>query len=148
MDMIVRIVFWFTLGYAAFAVYRFRRDRRRSDDAKDVFFAEVCSSVKDMNSTIEQLSGIESIINDIEICSSEHMRAVRIEIPGSLSQNSSHEIIIDGSGESTEYLLRLALSERERLRSLLIEEVSELSRYGITQTVTQTYEPSERGERL
>lgn len=142
MQIVIYIIFYGALGYF---IIRYRK--KHQYQKSEMYFLSLCESVKKMHSITEQLSSIENMICDIEICNADHVKSVRIEIPDSLSQNASHEMLINGNDISSQYLLQLALAERERLRSSLLDEVEKISRTAVTQSVTQTLQKPEQDSR-
>ena len=142
MEIIAYIIFYSAIAYLIIRLRDRSRQEPEPQKPDDLRFFDICESVKRLNTLTEQLQGIENMICDIEICNADHLKAVRIEIPESLSHNSSHEIIINGEDMKSQYLLQLALSERDRLRTSLLNEIQKLS----CSAVTQTVEKSERGD--
>lgn len=124
--------------YGAIIAFLYWRFINRRYHRSDIYFMRIYDSVKELNDTVDQLKSLEGMISDIEICNHNHLKAVRIEIPESLSPNCKHEVIINGRDTNSKYLLRLAVSERNRLRCSLQREIAHISRYGVTERVTQT----------
>ena len=142
MQIFIYVIFYGALGYF---IIRYRK--KHQYQKSEMYFLSLCESVKKMNALTDQLHSIENMICDIEICNADHMKAVRIEIPDSLSRNASHEMLINGNDISSQYLLQLALAERDRLRSLLLDEVGKIARSAVTQTVTQSSQKPEQDSR-
>lgn len=145
MEVLAYIAFYSVIVYL---IIRFK-DKQKPEPQKpdDLRFFDICENVRKLNALTEQLQGIENMICDIEICNADHLKAVRIEIPESLSHNSSHEMIINGEDVRSQYLLQLALSERDRLRSSLLDEIEKIHRSAVTQTVTQSSQNTEQDKR-
>ena len=142
MQIFIYVIFYGALGYF---IIRYRK--KHQYQKSEMYFLSLCESVKKMNALTEQLHSIENMISDIEICNADHVKSVRIEIPDSLSRNASHEMLINGNDISSQYLLQLALAERERLRSSLLNEVEKISRSAVTQSGTQSSQNAEQDSR-
>ena len=120
----------------AYAIHRVTGRRRLH--RKDIYFFRIYNGVTELKEIVEQLEQVEQMITDIEVCSFHHLKAVKIEVPDSLSSGKGHEIIINGSDNNSRYLLSIAVEERQRLRTSLLKGIESLSRYGVTKTVTIT----------
>ena len=89
---------------------------------------------------------LENMITDIEACSNNLLKSIRIELPDSLAtMRSGTHFLINGKDENSKYLLSIAYSERERLRTSLTTDLEQILRSGITKTVTETNKIEEGG---
>jgi hypothetical protein len=126
------------IGYGT-VVYKFYKFvRKREKKASEMYFQNVYSSVLALADKVRRIQELENLITDIECCSKNYLKAVRIDVPDSLAGISRHDFIISGDDDNSKHLLDIALSEREKLRASLLDDLQEISHNGVTKTITKT----------
>lgn len=88
-------------------------------------FDRLLDGVDDAKRTADELRTVEHMITDIEICSPDKLQQNFTCRWGSAAGTMEHEFWSDGE-ETSEKLMALAVSERDRLRARLLEQIAEL----------------------
>ena len=128
-----------SLGMIALVAYLIQRlMKKKKLHRHDFYYFRIYNGITELKEIVDELEQVEHMITDIEMCNYHHLKAVKIEVPDSLSNGKGHEILINGKDNNTRYLLSIAVEERARLRSSLLNGINNLSRYGVTKTVTIT----------
>lgn len=111
--------------------YLFFKSMNTSDDKstdENIEFLSVAEAIDEMNSTKEQLAAIEEMITDVSVCSpDEHGKFISCEWMSSLGNKLRYDLFVDGNNNTSEELLKIAYSERARLRTLLRQQIRNLS---------------------
>lgn len=118
----------------------------RNSHKNDRYYSNMYESIHKLNERVQQIEELENMITDIEACSNNLLKSIRIELPDSLAtMRSGTHFLINGKDENSKYLLSIAYSERERLRTSLTTDLEQILRSGITKTVTETNKIEEGG---
>ena len=81
-----------------------------------------------MTTTKEQLASIEEMITEITICSpDDHNKFIRCEWANTLGEHFKYDLYIDGNDNVSDEMLKIAYSERTRLRTLLRQQIRNLN---------------------
>lgn len=111
--------------------YLFFKSMNTSDDKstdENIEFLSVAEAIDEMNSTKEQLAAIEEMITDVSVCSpDEHGKFISCEWMSSLGNKFKYDLFVDGTNCASEEMLKIAYSERARLRALLHQQIRNLS---------------------
>ncbi len=111
--------------------YLFFKSMNTSDDKstdENIEFLSVAEAIDEMNSTKEQIAAIEEMITDVSICSpDEHGKFISCEWMSSLGNKFKYDLFVDGTNCASEEMLKIAYSERARLRALLHQQIRNLS---------------------
>lgn len=119
---------------------------QRNSHKNERYYRNMYESIHKLNERVQQIEELEQMITDIETCSNNLLKSIRIELPDSLaSMRSGTHFLINGKDENSKYLLSIAYSEREKLRTSLTNDLELVLRSGITKTITETNETEERG---
>ena len=114
------------IGY----IYLLIKSAKISDDEnvdEDIEFLSVADAIDEMNRTKEQLTSIEEMITDVSICSpDEHGKYISCEWMSSNGNKFKYDLLIDGENTATDEMLKIAYSERARLRTLLRQQIRNL----------------------
>ena len=132
---------WLLIGICDVALvwWLIRDHKRRKYHHQDAFFHNVCGSIHELNDRAIQLEELDRMVQDLESCSNSLMKSIRIELPNSLSNmKSGTAFLVNGKDQNSKYLLSIAYSERDRLRSSLMNDLESVLRSGVTETVTET----------
>ena len=117
------------------------RGRKRRVYKNDRYYHSMCESIHQLNDRAVQLEELERMIQDIESCRKNLLKSIRIELPESLSnKKSGTAFLINGKDSNTKYLLSIAYSEREKLRTSLRNDLENILRSGVSKTVRETNE--------
>lgn len=117
------------------------REHKRKKHKNDIYFINMCNSIHELNERANQAEELDRMIQDIESCSKNLLKSIRIELPESLSnKKSGTAFLIDGKDQNSKYLLSIAYSERDRLRSSLQNDLANVLRSGVSKTVRKTDE--------
>ena len=115
------------------------REREQVTDPDSLKFVSVYEKVREMNQTVDELEKLEQFITDIQCCDETHMKAVQIEVPNAVGENSKHRIIINGNDGNSNRLLEIAIDDRRKMRTALLSEIKDLYFCnGVTKTETKT----------
>lgn len=111
--------------------YLFFKSMNTSDEEnidEDIEFLSVSEAIDEINHTKEQLAAIEEMITDVSICSpDEHGKYISCEWMSSLGNKYKYDLFVDGVNGASEEMLKIAYSERTRLRTLLRQQIRNLS---------------------
>lgn len=99
-----------------------------SDHDENIEFLSVSEAIDEINHTKNQLASIEEMITDVSICSpDEHGKYISCEWMSSLGNKYKYDLFVDGVNDASEEMLKIAYSERARLRTLLRQQIRNLS---------------------
>lgn len=121
-------------------------DTNPEQEETDLYFEQLIASVHTLEQLTHDLENIENIITNIEMCDTEHLTNVQINVPSVVGGNSrKYGLLLDGSDFNSRQLLLIAYEERSKLRSTLLDEIENIYRDGVTKAVTKAMD-SEPGE--
>lgn len=124
-------VYLLIVGAVAKKLHDFRqslddREPEQSPDPDSLKFVSVYAKVREMNKSVDELEKLEQFITDIQCCDETHMKAIQIEVPNAVGENSKHRIIINGNDSHSNRLLAIALDDRRKMRTALLSEIKDL----------------------
>ena len=110
-------------------------------------YQQVKEQIELLNATISNIDSLNNLLIDISVCDADALKSVCISVPDSLSRDSKHSIIIDGSDDNSQMLKTIARSEKQRLTDSLLDQIEELhSMIVCNGNVTKTIEENREGE--
>lgn len=110
-----------------FVRYLFRR-KSKSETNESIEFYTVAEAIDEMNQTKQQLAAIEEMITEIESCSPEsRTKFFSCEWTNVIGEKFNYDLYIDGNEAVSNELLKIAYSERSKLRSLLRQQIRNLN---------------------
>jgi hypothetical protein len=125
METILVITYCSAVIYILYKIYN---RYYRSDEDSDIEFQNISEQIEHLNELREQLQTIEEMITDVSICSpDEHEKVISCEWMNSLGNKLKYDLWVDGKNSTSEELLKIAYSERRRLRTSLKSEIKKLS---------------------
>ncbi len=116
--------------YLVLAVYGFYKlySRYNLNDDTEIEFDTVNERIDYLNQLKQQLQSIEEMITDIESCQPDELEKVfRCEWSGAVGERFAYDLWVDGESHISKELLKIAYSERQRLRASLKAEIRNLS---------------------
>lgn len=124
METIIYVIY---LALAVYGFYQLYKHYKPTDDT-DVEFETVNERIDYLNQLKQQLVSIEEMITDIESCEPDELEKVlRCEWSNAVGERFSYDLWVDGENLVSKELLRIAYSERQRLRTSLKSEIRNLS---------------------
>lgn len=127
MEIILCLIYCFVVIYGLYKIYN-RYYRYCSDENSDIEFQSISEQIEYLNDLREQLQTVEEMITDISICSpDEHEKVISCEWMNSRGNKLRYDLWINGKNSTSEDLLKIAYSERRRLRTSLKSEIKKLS---------------------
>ncbi len=125
MEIIISIA-W--LAFLIYILYKFRTKLNSTDDNGRIEFNCVSERIERLNNIRERLQTVEEMITDITVCSpDEHEKVISCEWMNGVGKKQRYDLWIDGKNNNSNELLKIAYSERKRLRSSLLSEIKDLS---------------------
>jgi len=125
MEIIISIA-W--LAFLIYILYRFCHKFNISDDNGRIEFDCISERIERLNNIRERLQTVEEMITDITVCSpDEHEKVISREWLNGVGEKQKYDLWIDGKNNNSNELLKIAYSERKRLRSSLLSEIKDLS---------------------
>jgi len=104
----------------------------------DLRYMKRINGIHECNAIACQLEELYQVEMSIELARYHKMTGVTIKVPGSLSEEHEHTVLINGHDNSSKYLLDTINEEKERLRDALDKKIARLYRYGTTTEYTGT----------
>ncbi len=129
--------FFLLVFYGCFAVFCCKKISKHSEIEETIHFQNVCSDVHYLENLVNKLETLEDIITDLEASDSRLIRNVTLSVPSLVGNANDYEMLIGDTDCTREHLLKTVYSEREKIRSSLLEGIEELYKNGITKTVTK-----------
>ena len=127
MEIILCLVYCSAVIYG---VYKLYIHYYRTEENGDIEFQNISEQIEHLNELREQLQTIEEMITDVSICSpDEHEKVISCEWINSLGNKFKYDLWADGKNSTSEELLKIAYSERRRLRSALKLEIKKMSEW-------------------
>lgn len=114
----------------------------RRSKHKLINYNDIYAQVQEINLTIEKLRQLDNIITDINVCSDEHLKGVRIDVPDSISQNAAYDVIINGDDDESRILLEFSFRQRNKLSHLLYRQTKNLNYIVAKVNVREKYRPT------
>ena len=111
----------------AFTYYLLQRFKKKSNCDDDIDFFSVADSIDELNHIKEQLASIEEMITDISCSSDAHKKFISCEWSNVIGEKFQYDLYVDGNSLVTDEMLKIAYSERKRLRTLLKQKIKNLS---------------------
>ncbi|MCM1008299.1 MAG: hypothetical protein NC485_10285 [Ruminococcus flavefaciens] len=125
MERIISIT-W--LAFLIYVLYKFCCKFNSTSDNGRLEFECISEQIERLNNLREQLQTVEKMITDISVCSpDEHEKVISCEWLNSFGEKQRYDLWIDGKNNNSNELLKIAYSERKRLRSSLLSEIKNLS---------------------
>ena len=132
---------WLLIGICDIALIRWliHGSKLRKQHRHNAYYHDMCDSIHELDNKASQLEELDRMIQDLESCSNNLMKSIRIELPDSLSNmKSGTAFLVNGKDQNSKYLLSIAYSEREKLRSSLCSDLENILRSGVRETVRET----------
>lgn len=124
METIIYILY---LALVLYGLYWLHKRYKLTDDT-DIEFDTVNERLDYLNHLKQQLLSIEEMITDIESCEPDELeKPLRCEWTNATGEKFSYDLWIDGESLVSKELLKIAYSERQRLRTSLKTEIKNLS---------------------
>ncbi len=125
MEIMLCLIYYSVVIYGLYKIYN---RYYRSDENSDIEFQSISEQIEHLNDLREQLQTVEEMITDISICSpDEHEKVISCEWMNSRGNKLRYDLWINGKNSTSEDLLKIAYSERRRLRTSLKSEIKKLS---------------------
>lgn len=125
MEIIISIA-W--LAFLIYILYKFQHKLNNSNDNGRIEFDYISERIERLNNIREQLQTVEEMITDITVCSpDEHEKVISCEWLNGVGEKQKYDLWIDGKNNNSNELLKIAFSERKRLRSSMLSEIKNLS---------------------
>lgn len=120
------VVYTFCFVFVLCGLYRLYNRYKLSDDS-DIEFETIKERIDYLNSLIQQLQTIEEMITDIESCEPDELeKPVRCEWTNVVGERFAYDLWIDGENIISKEMLKIAYSERSRLRTSLKSEIKKM----------------------
>ena len=143
MDIIICFLYCTAIIYG---LYRIHNHNKRSEENGDIDFQHISDQIEYLSELREKLSTIEEMITDVSICSpDEHEKIISCEWINGVGDKFRYDLWVDGNDSTSEELLKIAYSERCRLRSALNAEIQKMSER-CNENCNESYPVPRRGE--
>lgn len=117
----------YIIGIIFFTYFAFK-SKNTKEVEENIEFLSVAEAIDEMTTTKEQLASIEEMITEITICSpDDHNKFIRCEWANTLGEHFKYDLYIDGNDNVSDEMLKIAYSERTRLRTLLRQQIKNLN---------------------
>lgn len=123
-EQILPLFILITTVYTAYRFHNWLQALPKEEEVKD--YIRIYDRVHTLEEITKQIETLEEIITDLNACSSEAMKGIKLSVPSALKCNE-YTVLTNGSDCSAEQLLNLAYSERRRKREELLQAIPELS---------------------
>lgn len=105
-----------------FATFMAAKRKASAEDEEEIETgfdsADLAKEVEGIAKKMRELEQLDEMIIDLRLCKpAEVQRAFRMEWMGAAGKNHSFDFMADGENASTEYLLELAIAQREELNA-------------------------------
>ena len=146
----VCIIFVFFIAIVKIGGYReppnSTEEKEEQDECEEYSIEDVSAQLNIVNRIMEQINTIESMITDIKMCEpGEHEKNIKIRWSDEKYGNQEYNFLVSGADLNTDMLLEMAYSERNRLRSLMNNEIRILGERS-NENCYDNYENLNRGE--
>ena len=129
MDIIICFLYCTAIIYG---LYRFHNHNKRSEENGDIDFQHISEQIEYLSELREKLSTIEEMI-------------ISCEWINGVGDKFRYDLWVDGNNSTSEELLKIAYSERCRLRSALNSEIQKMSER-CNENCNESYPVPRRGE--
>lgn len=104
--------------FAAFMAAKKKASVEEEEPETGFDSADLAKEVEAIAKKMRELEQLDEMIIDLRLCKpAEVQRAFRMEWMGAAGKNHSFDFMADGENASTEYLLELAIAQREELNA-------------------------------
>lgn len=104
--------------FAAFMAAKKKASVEEEEPETGFDSADLAKEVEGIAKKMRELEQLDEMIIDLRLCKpAEVQRAFRMEWMGAAGKNHSFDFMADGENASTEYLLELAITQREELNA-------------------------------
>lgn len=104
--------------FAAFMAAKKKASVEEEEPETGFDSADLAKEVEGIAKKMRELEQLDEMIIDLRLCKpAEVQRAFRMEWMGTAGKNHSFDFLADGENASTEYLLELAITQREELNA-------------------------------
>lgn len=127
--MIERGVYFILLCVVMYVFIKMARYTASAErDSNEFEFLTVSEAVDELHRTKEELQTVEELITSIEICNpDEHEKYISCEWMTGAGNKLKYDLLVDGQNVVSGEMLKIAFSERERLRSLLCFQIQKIN---------------------
>lgn len=112
------LTFYAVIIFIVIALKRKNQDAGEEQEEYGFDSADLSKEVEAIAKKMRELEQLDEMIIDLRLCKpAEVQRAFRMEWMGAAGKNHSFDFMADGENASTEYLLELAIAQREELNA-------------------------------
>lgn len=118
MEGLIILAFYAVIFCIVLALKRKNQDSEEEPEECGFDSADIAKEVECIAKKMRELEQLDEMIIDLRLCKpAEVQRAFRMEWMGAAGKNHSFDFMADGENASTEYLLELAIAQREELNA-------------------------------
>lgn len=127
--MIERGVYFILLCVVMYVFIKMARYTASAErDSNEFEFLTVSESIDELYRTKKELQTVEELITSIEICEpDEHEKYISCEWMNGTRNKLKYDLLVDGKNTTSNEMLKIAHSERERLRFLLCFQIQKIN---------------------
>lgn len=115
---LIILTFYAVIIFIVIALKRKNQDADEEQEEYGFDSANLAKEVEAIAKKMRELEQLDEMIIDLRLCKpAEVQRAFRMEWMGAAGKNHSFDFMADGENASTEYLLELAIAQREELNA-------------------------------
>ena len=109
-------------------IYLIAKKRTKKEEEVDFFDSlRLQREVQELASRMNDLEALDNMIIDLRLCKpAEVLRAFRMEWQGAGGQEHKFDFLADGQNASGEYLMELAIQERDELNTEIAQRIYDL----------------------
>lgn len=109
-------------------IYIIAKKRTKKEEEVDFFDSlRLQREVQELASRMNDLEALDNMIIDLRLCKpAEVLRAFRMEWQGAGGQEHKFDFLADGQNASSEYLMELAIQERDELNTEIAQRIYDL----------------------
>lgn len=89
-------------------------------------FQSIKQQIQALQQTTDRIDSLNNLIIDISICNSDSLKNITISCPDSVSNDSTHSFIINGTDSNSRLLQGLAEEEKQQLVNHLLKQIQNL----------------------
>jgi|GEM_PF-5496648 len=142
------VVIFIVMFVAAFRKSKFSFSVRSEPEHQitDFKLDEISVQLDTVNRIMNRINDLENLITDIEVCDPErYMKNLTVNWADDEDGSKSHyDFFLTGDNYNTEMILKMAYTERKKLRSLLVKEIGNLAERSY-ENCYENYPNSSRG---
>ena len=126
--IVIVILFGMIFHFFGRSKFSFSEKTVESEDHPEYSLDRLTVQLDSVNNLVDQIQNIETLITDIEVCEpTEYIKNVTLSwFSDADNRNCSYSFFVDGENLNSQMFLNMAYAEREKLRSLLPNEIDNL----------------------